>query len=191
MVQTLKEANEREIYYINIYQSTDERHGYNLAPGGDNKEMSLETRKIISDKAKERYQDSSRNPMYGRKHSEESLKKMSAKKCGKNNPMFGRIWTGIQREKCGTRGKKLKLSDEQRQILSDRMRHIGETVGLKPIKCIEDDIKFKSITEASTYYNVAISTLSGHLKGRQKSCRGKHFEYIDLEGATTIETSVI
>lgn len=36
IVETVEEANKREIYYIDLYNSTDERYGYNLAFGGDN-----------------------------------------------------------------------------------------------------------------------------------------------------------
>ena len=48
-----KEANEKEIYYINFYQSRDREHGYNLAMGGDNREVHDETRQKISDRLKE------------------------------------------------------------------------------------------------------------------------------------------
>lgn len=190
IVETVDEANEREIYYINLYKSTDERYGYNLAFGGDNKEMLPETKALISAKAKERYTDKTRNPMFGKKHTKEALEKQSIKKRGENNPMYGTVWTDIQRMNSGTRGKHLNLSDGQRRVLAERIRKIGKTTGLKPVRCIEDNLVFRSITEASKHYGVSISTLCGHLRGTQKSCRNRHFEYIDLEGATTIETTV-
>lgn len=190
-VDTIEEANTREIYYINLYDSTNEHCGYNLALGGDNKEMLSETRAIISEKAKRRYVDRSNNPMYGRTHSEETRDKQSARKCGKNNPMFGSTWTEAQRANSGTRGKRLNISEEQRRLLAENAKRIGETVGLKPIRCIEDDVVFPSIKSAAEYYGVSKSTLCGHLKGAQKTCRNRHFEYIDLEGATTIETTVL
>lgn len=189
-VKTVDEANEREIYYINLYNSTDERYGYNLALGGENKEMHPETKAIISMKAKERYTDKTKNPMYGKKHSKEAREKQSAKKRGENNPMFGSVWTDAQRANSGTRGKHLNISDERRRVLAENAKRMGETVGLKPVRCIEDNSTFPSITSASKYYGVSVATLSGHLRGAQKSCCGKHFEYIDLEGATTIETTV-
>lgn len=190
IVETVEEANKREIYYIDLYNSTDERYGYNLAFGGDNKEMMPETKAIISTKAKERYVDKTKNPMYGRVHSEETRKKQSAKKCGENNPMFGSVWTDIQRSNSGTRGKHLDISDEHRCMLAENARRIGETVGLKPVRCIEDGTVFPSIKSAAEHYGVSKSTLCGHLRGSQKSCCCRHFEYIDLEGATTIETTV-
>ena len=97
-VKTIDEANEREIYYINLYNSTDSRYGYNLAYGGNNKEMLTETKAIISSKAKERYVDKTKNPMYGKRHSETTREKQSIKKRGENNPMFGSVWTETQRD---------------------------------------------------------------------------------------------
>lgn len=65
-VQTFEEANKRERYYIDFYHSTDSNYGYNLLPGGDCRDVNPETRKIISNKAKEHYIDKTCNPMYGK-----------------------------------------------------------------------------------------------------------------------------
>lgn len=48
VVQTIEEANEREAYYIAAFNSTDVQCGYNLLPGGANRLMSEETKRIIS-----------------------------------------------------------------------------------------------------------------------------------------------
>lgn len=63
-------------------------------------------------------------------------------------------------------------------------------VGLRPVRCIEDCTEYESIKDAALHYGVSKSTLCGHLRGAQKTCCGKHFEYIDLGGQTTIETAV-
>lgn len=175
--ESQQEANELEIYYIGLYKSTDRNIGYNIAMGGDSGAISEETRKIISEKAVERYKDKSKNPMFGRKHTEESIKKMSEAKIGENNPMYGTKWTERQRTHCGTKGKKLNISDEHREKLRENAKRVGLEVGLKSVYCIEDDIVFKSITEAAKHYNIAISTLSGCLNGRQKTSAGKHFKF--------------
>lgn len=141
--------------------------------------MPEESKNIISQKAKERYKDKTANPMYGKTHSAEAIKKQSECKKGSKNPMFGTKWTDRQKELCGTRGKKLNLTEEQRQVIRERTKIIGKTTGLKPVKCIEDDSVYPSVTEAASAYGVAISTLSGHLNKCQKSCRGKHFEYLN------------
>lgn len=48
----------------------------------------------------------------------------------------------------------------------------------KNIICIEDNIEFTSITEASKYYNVGISSIHNNLKNLSKKLRnGKSFKY--------------
>ena len=174
---TVEEANAKEIYYISLYKSTDREFGYNLSSGGDCGIMADETKKTISDLAKERYKDPTRNPMYGKKHSAESKRKQSECKLGENNPMFGRHWTDKQRMFCGTRGRKLNLTDSQRDQLRERARYYGER-NAKAILCIEDNTVFASATEAASYYGVDVSTLCGAANGKQKTCKGKHFKYI-------------
>lgn len=184
-VETLEEANILESYYISMYKSTDPLFGYNIMNGGENKEMSEESRKIISDKAKARYK-SKPNPMSGRKHSKETIMLQSEKKIGDKNPMYGTKWNETQRNNCGTLGKTLKLSDEQRSVLAERMRKIGSSVGLRAVVCLEDGIEFASVSDAAKYYSVSKSTMCGHLTGKQHTCKGKHFMYVDREGQTTI-----
>lgn len=178
-VHTVDEANEREIYYISKFNSTDENYGYNISQGGDNKIMSQESKMIISVKAKNRYTDKTANPMYGKKHTAHTLEIQSQKKVGDKNPMYGTQWTKAQRERSGCRGMKLNISDERRDELRERCRILGKTVGAKRVMCVEDNAEFKSVTEAAATYGVAVSTLSGHLNGSQKSCGGKHFVYIN------------
>ena len=98
---------------------------------------------------------------------------------GVNNPMYGRKWTDVQRERSGTRGMHLNLTEEQRKVISDRARIIGKTTGLKAVVCIEDNVMFNSVKEAADTYEVSKSTMCGHLRGNQKSCCGKHFQYVN------------
>lgn len=177
-VETQQEAYAREVYYIDLYNSTNKNIGYNVEIGGKCGATSNDTKKIISEKAKERYIDKTSNPMYGKKHTQESLKKMSEIKMGENNPMYGKTWTEKQRECCGTRGKTLNLSEERREEMREHARQLGLETGLKAVRCIEDNLIFSSITKAAQAYGVAISTLSGHLHNRQPKCAGKHFEFV-------------
>lgn len=178
-VETSDEANCAEQYYIKLYNSTDDNYGYNLLPGGENREMSAETKMLISAKAKERYADRTKNPMYGKHHSDHARQLISESKIGERNPMFGTTWTQAQRERSGTNGKKLNLTDAQRDVLRERARTIGQTTGLRSVRCIEDNAEFSSMTLAANTYGVSSSTLCGHLRGHQKTCAGKHFEYIN------------
>jgi group I intron endonuclease len=60
----IEELNEKEIYYINLYKSMSP-NGYNLTTGGNNKRLSEETKRKISESNK------------GRKASEETIRKLS------------------------------------------------------------------------------------------------------------------
>ena len=176
-VETAEEANEREIYYIKLFNSTNPEDGYNIGLGGDNHVVSEETRKIISQKAKERYKDPTKNPMYGRKHTEETKQKQRECKLGQLNPMFGRKWTEKQKAGCGTKGKHLNLTDEQRDVLRQRANIMHKSIR-KAIRCVSDNMEFASITEASKYYNIPVPTISDNLHGKSKICHGLSFEFI-------------
>lgn len=178
--ETQDDANELEILYISKYMSTDDAFGYNVSPGGSCGNLSEESRAKISEKAKERYRDKTKNPMYGRHQSAEMRKKLSETRKGELNPAYGSVWTDTQRMRCGTKGKKLNLSEERRNELRNNAQELGRSTGLRHVECIEDGTKFDSIIAAATAYGVTKATLNGHLKGRQKSCAGKHFKYLDL-----------
>ena len=171
------EANSFEEYYICFYNSTDPAIGYNIANGGCNHSLSDETRSLISKKAKERYRDKTKNPMYGKKHSSEAIAKMSANKAGEKNPMFGSKWTATQRSKCGCKGRKLNLTPERIEVLREHGRALGG-MRKKSVRCIEDDKVFSSLQEAADHYGVKVCSLCDHLKGRTHLCKSHHFEYV-------------
>lgn len=47
----------------------------------------------------------------------------------------------------------------------------------KRVRCLEDDTNFDSLTDCARTYNINQSSLSTHLRGRSKTCKGRHFEY--------------
>ena len=181
---TREEANEREIFYIKKYDSTNRDVGYNLEYGGNNSLMPDESKKIISEKAKERYIDKTKNPMYGKKHSQETLDKMRSKKIGKNNPMYGRHLSEESKrkqketfERNGSTRTHVWTDEERKQRSEISKRYCEQNVN-KKVRCLEDDLVFGSITEAAKYYGVSVSTLSGTLHGKQHTSKGKHFEFV-------------
>lgn len=180
IAETQDEADIAEKFYIDCYKSYNPKYGYNIEHGGIRSfKIGDETKEIISENNIKRYTDKTANPMFGKTHREESLQKMRECKLGDKNPMYGTIWNETQKSRCGTKGKRLNLSDERREFLRNNMRKIGKTVGRKEVRCVEDSVVFESVSYAADHYNVSKSTLCGHLNGRQKSCAGKHFEYLN------------
>lgn len=73
--------DELERFYISKYDSYN--NGYNSTTGGSSGWIaSEETRHLMSNIAKDRFQDPSHHPMYGKHHSEETKKKISTSKKG-------------------------------------------------------------------------------------------------------------
>jgi group I intron endonuclease len=119
--------NERERYWINFYNSTDMKIGYNIALGGDggdlitnhpNREYILSKRvgrKVkFSDEHKRKISESKKgekNPSYGKTYSEEEKKKLRDK-------MKGRKMSDDFRNKVSEGRKGIKFSDEHRKNLS-------------------------------------------------------------------------
>lgn len=185
-VETQEEANALEQHYIKLYNSIDPACGYNIALGGYAGCVDDESRKIISEKAKQRYKDPTKNPMYGKKHSKEAISKMSLAKQGEKNPMYGRKWNDNQRAKCGKHGWHYEMTPEQKRQVGERARRDFS----KPILCVETGEHFSSITDAAKRNRVSIATLSGHLNGRQHTCAGKHFTFVGKDKSQTTNSTV-
>ena len=81
-----EEINEREIYWINYYNADANDEFYNLAYGGSNSKYALR---------------GENHPWYNKKHSKDSLIKMSQSKTGQNNPMYGRTQSEETKQKIG------------------------------------------------------------------------------------------
>lgn len=106
--------------YISHYDCLNPKKGYNLMSGGANGKHSLETRKKISEAKKGRcnpmYGKTGKlNPRYGKKHSIETLRRMSESKKGNKHSLETRLLISK-----GNKGKtisgetRLKISRSQR-----------------------------------------------------------------------------
>jgi hypothetical protein len=95
------------------------------------------------------------NPFFGKKHSEESLKKMSKSHMG-NTAVKSRVnfdaWN-----------KGLKLTEEHKKKLSD-----NHSRKRKVIDIISGDI-FDSVQDAAKFTNLNINTLRNYLSGRREN----------------------
>lgn len=182
---TCEEANVYEEYFISLYNSTNRDIGYNICLGGNNHTMSDEQKRIISEKAKLRYTNPTCNPMYGKKHSEESINKMKSKKMGENNPMYGTHMSEELKEHLskmftGTNitNRKTPYSEEELETRRKKMKD-NSKLWERKIRCIDDDIIFDTLTDAAKFYNRSIASICDVCKGRSHTCAGKRFEYVD------------
>lgn len=181
---TKDEADEKEIYYISKYNSTDHNIGYNIANGGHKSTNSEETRRIISAKAKERYKDKTKNPMYGRKHSDAAREKMrlhSHHLRGEDNPNYGKKFSSErlkQMSEISLRWRKEHPSEVLKMDAANAERLRTEKPASKKVRCVESGKVWNSMTECANEIGVKVSTLSGHVSGCQKSCAGLHFEKV-------------
>ncbi len=119
--------NEREMFWIDFYNSTDLSIGYNISNGGDggdlltnnpNREIIIEKRKGISRNFSEEHKIklsesklADKNPMYGKELSEEHKAKLS-------NSIKGRKMSDEFREKVSKGKTGVKFSEEHKANLS-------------------------------------------------------------------------
>lgn len=151
-----EEAIEKEIELISLYNSTDDRYGYNISPGGDVPTITSETRQKISfAKRGKNYGKIGENaPMYGKRHSEISRMKISKATKGSNHPMYGRHHT-----------------EKTRRHLRDMHKDISKIVIQKDKKgnIINE---FSSIHYASKCTGINRQGISFCIKGRYKTAGG-------------------
>ena len=122
---TNKEATDKELYYINYFDSSNKDKGYNII--NDLRGSTCwtdEKRKSRSDRFKGK-----NNPMYGRILSQEERAKISERTRGENNPFFGRHHTEETKQKISENNKEYykthknwaygkKMNEETRKKLS-------------------------------------------------------------------------
>lgn len=130
--ETFDSLNEREIYWIDFYNSRSREIGYNVAKGGSN--LNEYIRKKLSISGIKRIP-----PMLGKHHSEKSKKKMSNSMKGKNG-----YWKGkhIPEEMKQNMSKSMKgrtawnkgipMSEEQKQKLRGRKVIYNTKTGRHP-----------------------------------------------------------
>ena len=172
---TKEEAEDIEIRLIKEYHSLSHENGYNIETGGNStKRLSEETKKKISEKKKGKYggskhwhygqhwseevKDKIRKARTGYKTDEKTLKQMSIRMSGKNNPMYG---TKMTKE------HKAKLQEACVKATS------------KPVICIETRIIYKSSAEAQRETGINSRTI-GYVVNhnpRYKTAGGYHWEY--------------
>jgi len=122
--------------------------------------------------------------LYGKKHTDETLQKMSELKYGENNPFYGKQHSNDSRKKMSDAQKKRfenpenhpmygkHLSEETKNRLSEVFS--GENnPACRAVYCYELDEYFWGAKEAEQKYGICNSHISSCCRGTRKSC-GKH-----------------
>jgi group I intron endonuclease len=126
-VESPDRAYELEQHYIKKY-NTKAPNGYNLTDGGDGIfgwEPSEEYRKECSERIKQLHNEK-KVGMYGKKHTEETKKKMSDAAKGKEKPwLSGRKISEETKEKISQSNKGKKLSEETKQKISKNHHNVS------------------------------------------------------------------
>lgn len=159
--------DEKEIYYINLYQTLNRSYGYNLKSGGQDggSIYSDDTRKKMSDSVKKAYSNEQLREM----RRIAALKQwadpeMKNKISGKNNCMYGKTHT-----------------DEARKKISEaKIGKPSHRRNTTPILCIELDKQFKDATEASKELHIDSSAILKVCRGERKTCGGYHWEFLKM-----------
>ena len=166
---TEEEAKWLEIELIREFDTTNRDKGYNITKGGEGTngyKHTEETRKNIGKIHK------------GKTLSEETRKKLSEAMKGKNSPMKGKTHTEETRKNISEAMKGKTLSEETRKKLSES--HKGKNnPSAKRIYCVELDMYFDTVTEASEYVGCHRSNISSVLIGNRKTCKGYHWLYAE------------
>lgn len=158
------DLNNKEIYYIDLYNTMDREYGYNLKSGGqDHNYQCEEVRNKISEANKKIYQNSDLRKI----RSIDALNQWSnpeikAKIVGKNNGMYG---------KHHTEEAKKKMSEKKKGKLSPKR-------DLTPVLCIELNKIYDCAAVAARELNIQSGGILGVCRGTRKTCNGYHWKFL-------------
>lgn len=159
---------EREIYYIASLKPE-----YNLTIGGagpNGMKPRESTKALLRDRAKDQWA----------RMTEEERKRMLSNLTGpkKGHPVSPETREKLRRANLGKKQSPETIRKRVESIRRNPNRNNGEK-HKKPVICLETGEVFDSLKAASEKYH--LHDLCSHLKGRQKSCKGLHFQYQSVE----------
>ena len=160
----VSDLDEKERYYIGLYNTTDRDFGYNLQSGGQaSNSHSDETKKKISESNKKAYQ----NEELRKVRSNDALKQwanpeIKEKIMGQNNGVYGKHHSEEARRKMSEK-KKGKPSPKRLLI---------------PVLCIELNEIFDCAATAAKEFNVQSGSILGVCRGDRKTCGGYHWKFL-------------
>ena len=201
---TKEEAEQKEIELIAYYKSNQREFGYNISLGGNlgttGLHFSDETKRKMSINQK-----GENNSFYGKHHTKEVINNIKKANTNRIKSLEERekirkshlhhIVAQETREKISkahkgkepwNKGKKIKLLTEEHKnkirisMTGKKFRQRTEEERKKtskPVLCIETDIIYYGINEATRQTKININSIVACCKGRRKTAGGYHWEY--------------
>ena len=163
----INDLDDKEIYYIDLYNTTDRNIGYNLTSGGQFKKGSLsyEVKQKLSNSIKKSYDNTNlREIRRDNALTQWSKPEYREKITGKNNGMYGRHHT-----------------EESKRLMSEHSKGIpSHNKNLTPVLCVELNEKFENATDAGKKLSLDSSAILKVCREERKTCGGYHFEFINI-----------
>lgn len=166
---TLDELNNKEIFYIKKFDSTNKKIGYNIEVGGRNSIPSTETLKKMSTSRLNRKQNevwinkritpagSDEAKKYGKRKTEEEKKMIS-----ENSPKY---WLGKKRDE--ETKKKISKTKKERGLSDKQKKLLYKKVFVRDVKTNQIVKTFESTTEAGYVLGKSQSTISRWCKNNK------------------------
>lgn len=161
----LKMLDDKEMFYIELYNSTNRDFGYNLKSGGQNggSILSEESKTKLSESIKKSYDSDLINKRKNDALNQWSNPEIKNKIMGKNNGMYGKHHSEESKKKMSGR-KKGKPS--HKKITNS-------------VFCLELNKIFNDATEAGKELFISGYNIIRVCRGERKTCGGYHWEFID------------
>lgn len=195
----IEHLNEREQYWMDYYCSYCSDYGYNISPtAGTTRgvKYSPEVCEKISKIVKERavHLCGEKNGMYGKHHTEETLKKMSEnskelwkdpeyrqaqseRMSGENNYFYGKHLYGELNGRYGTH-----CTDETKEKIRQALLGKPNLACSMRVKCVETGEEFYSMIAAAKAYNTYASAIKIAVDNPdRRTCKGYHWIKITEE----------
>lgn len=208
-VETQEKLDEREIFWINYFNATDRKVGYNICEGGRvNRTMIGENNpfygKHHTDEVRQKMSNSQQHRTDDRSHTEESKQKLSQKMKGrtitwkdkisenaKNNPNYGMKNKHLSKKAKESIAEKQKLrwtNEEKRYEQSVFVKNAWQNEEYRQKHCEAMKGKKRKITyKECPYCNIQIRTcninkhIETHLDGRyEEKIKHYHLDHDDL-----------
>lgn len=156
--ETQQEAYGYEVYYIKKYNTQDETYGFNCHSGGPNPKRHWKSNERLSKSRK------------GKRISEEGLRNIREAAKKRDNSVF-------RKPRSEEIKKKISESHVGISCSENAKARSKEEFGV-PVKCVELDKIFPSMSDAAKYFGLSKCSISAVIKGRNKTAAGYHWELI-------------